>query len=89
MANWCGLKKVKAIWNGSWSDPQIEYKEELINEWDAQEFIGESFEFEMKEKGIDIPENKWHDMFAEWVKDNEEYIYSLLDDMLWAMHEND
>ena len=33
MANGCGLKKVKAIWNGSWSDPQIEYKEELIKEW--------------------------------------------------------
>lgn len=85
--NWYGLKEVRTIWNCSWNDPQIEYKKEPIDEWYAKQYIGEKFECEMKENKISIPDTDWEEMFEEWVQKNEDYVYSLLDDILLEANE--
>ena len=80
-ANWCGIEGIEHIWNGAWSDPQIKYNGHIYNEWDVQDYIGDTFNAEMEEEGIDVTDNDWHVRFAEWCKENPETVKALLDDL--------
>ena len=81
---WCNLKRTKYHYYNNWSDPYIEYEGKMLNEWDVQEYVGDTFNGIMEEKGIEILPHEWHEKFAKWVNENQEEVYSLLDD-LWAM----
>ena len=72
---WCGVPGVKHIWHGSWSDPQVEYKGLLYNEWDLQEMLPEELDLNnITEDDYDTVYGELEDMradeIAEWVYDD-------------------
>lgn len=78
--NWCGVPGVKHIWHGEWNDPEIEYKGLVYNEWDVQDNLGEVFEEECRENGIEIETDlDWSNKFSDWCKANPEEVYSALE----------
>ena len=86
MKHWCNLKRTKYHYYNDWADPYIEYEGKMLNEWDVQEYLGNAFNDTMKELNIDIGSNEWHEKFAKWVTENEDYAYALLDDLVWALN---
>lgn len=74
-STWCGIPNTIYHYNGSWSDPEVEYKGKLYNEWDLQEYIGEAFDDYCKENNIEVPPLYWAEKFGEWLEENPDYAY--------------
>ena len=73
-STWCGVPNTIYRYHGNWSDPEVEYKGKLYNEWDLQEYIGEIFNVYCKENNIDI-KNDWTEKFGDWLSKNPDYAY--------------
>ena len=84
-STWCGVPGTIYRYHGDWSDPEVEYDGKLYNEWDLQEYIGDSFNDYVEENGIDL-HNDWHGEFAKWLKDNPDYAYSAFNDLEPVVH---
>lgn len=78
-STWCGVPGTKHVWHGEWSDPEVEYKGKLYNEWDLQEYIGEAFNDYCKENNIEVKD--WSVEFAKWLEKNPDYAYSAFNDL--------
>ena len=65
MKNWYGIEGISFIWNGEWSDPEIEYKGYIFNSYD----IEYAFYEDWKESNSDIPFEDYMVMAGESVKE--------------------
>lgn len=84
---WMGIRGVYHIWNGSWSDPEVEYKGHRCNEWDLQE----SMYTYMKERIADGED--WGDPdndndFANFCRKHADMVKSDIIDFSEAMYES-
>ena len=80
-SNWCGIDGIKHIWNGSWSDPQIEYNGNIYNEWDVQEYVGDAFNESEEGKGLEDGSKDWHTEFTKWCKENADWVKSMIEEL--------
>ena len=79
-STWRGVPGTKFIWHGEWSDPEIEYKGELINSNDAEEGLWYAYKDECEEMGQPATDRG----FDEWVDQQDpEYLASMLDDYVY------
>lgn len=84
MANWCGIEGLKYIYNGDYSDPQIEYRGIKFNERDVQEALQNDLEEDIASGEVDAGMT-----FEEYVEyRGSEAITSMLDDWIWGMLES-
>ena len=67
MTTWLGTKKIDFVWHGEWSDPELGFDGSYIDYWSIEDFCCS----EMKEQGLDYNND---DVFAEWVRKNEDLI---------------
>lgn len=69
-----GLSKIEFIWNGEYSDPEIEYRGKILNYWEIEDLLWESFK-----ENVNVAD--WDDEnYSKWLKDNEDWVYSYLDE---------
>ena len=84
---WMGIRGVYHIWNGSWSDPEVEYKGHRCNEWDLQE----SMYTYMKERiadGEDWGDPNNDNDFANFCRKHADMVKSDIIDFSEAMYES-
>lgn len=84
---WLGIRGVYHIWNGSWSDPEVEYKGHICNEWDLQD----SMYTYMKERiadGEDWGDPDNDDDFANFCRKHADMVKSDIIDFSEAMYES-
>ena len=79
---WRGVPGTKFIWHGEWADPEILYKNQLINSNDAEDMLYNSYE-EEREEG-------YKGSFDQWVAEQPKgYLAGCLDDILFGMSETE
>ena len=71
---WMGCKRIKMIWHGEWSDPELEYNGSVANYWDVEDWCTEA----CKEEGVN-PNDK--ESFANWIRQNEGRIANTIQEM--------
>lgn len=74
---WRGVPESVFLWHGEWSDPEIWYKDQLINANDAEELLWDRYKDHCEETGEEPSEQG----FDEWV-DIEEAECALIDCMM-------
>lgn len=75
---WCGIKPLIHRFHGAWSDPEIEYKGKLVNEWDVQDYCSDC----MLEEGI--PDEKFYDELPKWVEENKSSVIGWIESLIDA-----
>lgn len=75
MANYLGIKGVKFIYHGDWSDPEIIYKDRTFNEYDVEDMLWDEFQAMTNNTG-DSEE------FVQWLHDNPYLVTNWLDDLI-------
>ena len=78
LPTWLGVPGTIYRYHGDWSDPEIEYKGCLYNEWDAQEFIGEG---ELGEELANDP-NNFNKHLQDFAKKFPDTVKDCLDQLL-------
>jgi len=78
LPTWLGVPGTIYRYHGDWSDPEIEYKGCLYNEWDAQDFIGEG---ELGEELANDP-NNFHKHLQDFAKKFPDTIKDCLDQLV-------
>lgn len=81
--NWYGIEGIGFIWHGSWSDPEIEYKGEVINSFIVEDTMWERYCEEQKEKGKIVDE----DDFGDYMRSNKSEVYELIELAMEALYE--
>lgn len=74
-----GIDGVEYKYNGDWSDPQIKYKGYIFNYYDLEEMLLASYKEEVSEKSINEPTKT----FEQFLKENQDVVYSKLEDMIF------
>ena len=79
--NWYGLEDVGFIWRGSWSDPVLEYKGNLINSTIVEDAMWDRWTHD--DYGNHLPEREEDEEgFAEYMKENAYEVYELLENAI-------
>ena len=78
LPTWLGVPGTIYRYHGDWSDPEIEYKGCLYNEWDAQDFIGEG---ELGEELANDP-NNFHKHLQDFAKKFPDTVKDCLDQLV-------
>ena len=75
LPNWYGIEGIGFIWNGEWSDPEIEYKRKRINATIVENTMWERYrdDCEMFGTNADI------DGFGLYMLKNQEEVYELIE----------
>ena len=85
MKNYRDIRGVGFIWNGTWSDPELKYKNRLFNYWDIEEAIFENFKDWANEYGIKVNSDNEDELFDEYCRnDNGTAVKNYLDDYIFA-----
>lgn len=71
LPNWYGIKDVKYVWHGEWSDAEILYKGNLINSTIIENSMIESYRDYLDENNI-IDDN--YDNFDKYMLDNKDEV---------------
>lgn len=74
-SNFLGLDDVTYINNGNWADPQIKYKGYILNYYDLEEGLQQSYNADIESENKEIS-------FDEYLKENIGVVYSELDDLI-------
>ena len=78
---WCGVPDVYFIWHGTWGDPEVMYKDKLFNlPMDVETPLWSEYE-ECCEKN---KKEATYEGFTDYVKDNCERVYEVLDNLIEA-----
>ena len=81
MSNFYGIDGVVFNWHGTNSDPSITYKGHEFNYWDVEETLWNYYTEDNPGKlECDLLEG-----FVNWMKNNPQETYNLLDDWIIAM----
>ena len=72
--SWMGCQRIKMIWHGEWSDPELEYNGSIANYWDVEDWCAEA----CREEGVN-PNDK--NAFANWIKQNEDRVGMTIQEM--------
>ena len=75
MANYLGIKGVKFIYHGEWSDPEIIYKDRAFNVRDVEDMLWDEFQAMTNNTGD-------FDEFVQWLHDNPYLVTDRLDDLI-------
>ena len=75
MANYLGIKGVKFIYHGEWSDPEIIYKNRTFNMHDVEDVLWNEFQAMTNNTGN-------FDEFVQWLHDNPYLVTDWLDDLI-------
>ena len=81
---WCGIKGVKSIWHGEWSDPELEYDGMVVNEWDVQDWLWDDYKEECSENGIEPDDNKG---FDDYIASHGNDVKGIITDLYHGSHE--
>lgn len=65
-----GILEIDFIYHGDWCNPEVRYKDELFNYYDLEETLYDLYLGENTEKS-----------FEEWVVENKEIAFGVLDDI--------
>lgn len=65
---WRGVKDVYYIWNGSWSDPELEYNGYTFNYWDIEDALWENFLEDTGHVDSDSDDPEVEEEFNEYLK---------------------
>lgn len=79
LPDYCGIKDVGFLYNGCWSDPELEYKGKIYNAVDFEDCAWELFEEEQKDY---LVKANTYDDFTYWLKHNPDTVYSILEDLI-------
>ena len=79
MANYRGIPNIEFVWHGEWADPELIYKGHKFNYWDIEDSLWDYFL-----EGHTGKEEPTDDMFADWVRENHDTVYNMLEDWMWA-----
>ena len=71
LPNWYGIEDIGFIWHGEWADPEIEYKGKRLNVHDIEDGMWEKF--------VEIYQCEDFDKFSEYMKENAEEIYYIIE----------
>ena len=78
---YCNVPDVYFVTRGTWSDPEVMYKDKLFNlPVDVEESLWNNYESYCEENGIKASENG----FAEYIESNHDEVYGVLDDLVEA-----
>jgi hypothetical protein len=80
--NFYGISKVKYVWHGCWSDPEVIYKGYSFTYWDVENALWYEFK-EYKHLG-DYDGNAYDEEFAQWIFDNQDNVHAMLDDWIYC-----
>ena len=72
--NYRGLKKIKFIYHGNWSDPELIYKKRSFNYYDIENLLYDEF------KSYD-PEDTTDQDFNKWILKNKNHCYNLINEV--------
>ena len=72
--SWMGCQRIKMIWHGEWSDPELEYNGSVANYWDVENWCAEA----CREEGVN-PNDK--NAFANWIRQNEDRVGMTIQEM--------
>jgi len=72
--SWMGCQRIKMIWHGEWSDPELEYNGSVANYWDVEDWCAEA----CREEGVN-PNDK--NAFANWIRQNEDRVGMTIQEM--------
>lgn len=67
MTKWLGCDHIEFIWHGEWADPELKFKDSVIDQWSIEEFCCEA----MKEEGLDYKDNG---VYSKWVREHQSLI---------------
>lgn len=82
MCNYCGIKEIKYVGNGCYSDPQLEYKGHTYNIHDVEDTLYDEYLSEKEADGEYNEEEYDDEAFRKWVKENKETVFGILEDIL-------
>ena len=71
LPNWYGIENIGFIWNGEWSDPEIEYKGKRINATIVENTMWERFTEECASNDLDL--------FDSYMKEQVEEVCNLIE----------
>jgi|SRR5574344_2370846 hypothetical protein len=80
--NWYGIEGIEFIYHGEWSDPEICYKNHVINCHDIEDGMWEEYLEYLKENGVHLTEEEMNENFGNYMRRNKEEVYSLFEDMI-------
>ncbi|QIW88605.1 hypothetical protein P59_236 [Bacillus phage P59] len=75
MKPWKYFPEANFIWNGEWSDPELEYQGEIINMHIIEDTMWDRFNDHCEEEGLEATEEN----FTLYCKDNQEEIRELFE----------
>ena len=76
MANWYGIKSVRFIWHGEWSDPEIAYKGMVVNCYVVEDTMWEKYKNYCEENNQNVDEN---DGFEQYMLENADEVKELIE----------
>lgn len=86
-----GIEGTTFVWRGTQSDPLVIYESNVMgkvtmNYWDVDEcmvdrLFGDDYEWHGT--------NEEYDQLQEYIDDNHDYVYSILEELAWAIGEAD
>lgn len=71
---WYGIKPIRFIWRGSWTDPDICYNRMVVNSHIVEDSMYERYCADCKEENIEITVSG----FAEFMRNNKDEIVELI-----------
>lgn len=80
--DWYGIKDIGFIWQGSWSDHEIEYKGKRINANIIEDTMWEMFQEESEKSNINIDD----DNFIIFMRENADCVYELIELLIEDMN---
>ena len=81
MQHFYSLKRIKYIYHGDWSDPELIYKKKHLNYYDVENILYEDF--------MDLLINNLNNgyNFIDWIKHNKTHCYDLINDSIEYLKE--
>lgn len=64
---WLGIRGIRFIYHGEWSDPELQYKGKTVNFWDIETWA--YYAMKDEDKNPDNPEE-----FTNWCRENAQSI---------------
>lgn len=80
-----GVEGTEFIWHGEWSDPEIEYKDEVFNYWDVEDALWTDFKDAIEQGEIKADEDD-EEAFNKFCQ---EHAPAMLDDWIYAKEHKD
>lgn len=77
---WRSVPGVKMIWHGAWNDPELQYKDRVVNYYDVENALWDEFKDDCDERGVKA-DAKDDAEFNKYCKEHASEIYMLIESL--------